>query len=75
MNEFDHNALLGPHPQLENYLFMNGFSGHGMQQAPVVGRALAELILQGRFVTLDLSELLVSRLASNRPLREANVIG
>jgi FAD-dependent oxidoreductase domain-containing protein 1 len=75
MNTFDHNAVLGPHPVLENFLFMNGFSGHGMQQAPVVGRAVAELILYGRFETLDLSELLFARIPENRPLHEANVIG
>jgi glycine/D-amino acid oxidase-like deaminating enzyme len=75
MNTFDHNAVLGPHPALENFLFMNGFSGHGMQQAPIVGRAIAELVLHGRFVSLDLSELLFSRITDNRPLREANVIG
>ena len=75
MNVFDHNAVLGPHPLLENFLFMNGFSGHGMQQAPVIGRAIAELILHGRFETLDLSDLLFARIAGNRPLREVNVIG
>jgi glycine/D-amino acid oxidase-like deaminating enzyme len=75
MNTVDHNAILGPHPSLENFLFMNGFSGHGMQQAPVIGRAIAELILLGRFHTLDLSDLLFARIAENRPLREANVIG
>jgi FAD-dependent oxidoreductase domain-containing protein 1 len=75
MNTFDHNAILGPHPSLGNLLFMNGFSGHGMQQAPVIGRAMAELILLGRFETLDLSDLLFARVAENRPLREAIVIG
>src|ERR1700722_3660084 len=75
MNTFDHNAILGPHPSLENLLFMNGFSGHGMQQAPVIGRAITELILLGRFETLDLSDLLFARVAENRPLREAIVIG
>jgi FAD-dependent oxidoreductase domain-containing protein 1 len=75
MNTFDCNGILGPHPSLENLLFMNGFSGHGMQQAPVVGRAIAELILHGRFTTLDLSDLLLERILADRPLREANVIG
>lgn len=75
MNTFDHNAILGPHPSFENLLFMNGFSGHGMQQAPVIGRAIAELILLGRFESLDLSDLLFARIAENRPLREAIVIG
>lgn len=75
MNTFDHNALLGGHESIENMSFMNGFSGHGMQQSPIVGRAVAELILEGRFTTLDLSELLFSRVAANRPLCETNVIG
>jgi len=75
MNTFDHNAILGPHDSLENFLFMNGFSGHGMQQAPVVGRAVAELILYGRFTSLDLAQLSFARIAENRPLCEANVIG
>jgi glycine/D-amino acid oxidase-like deaminating enzyme len=75
MNTFDHNAILGPHHSLTNFLFMNGFSGHGMQQAPVIGRAIAELILLGRFDALDISDLLFTRIAENRPLREANVIG
>jgi hypothetical protein len=46
-----------------------------MQQAPIVGRAVAELILNGRFVTVDLAELLFARIEENRPLLEANVIG
>ena len=75
MNTFDHNAILGAHESLENFLFMNGFSGHGMQQAPIVGRAMAELLLHGRFDTVDLSELLFARITENRPLHELNVIG
>ncbi len=75
MNTVDHNALLGPDESIDNFLFMNGFSGHGMQQSPIIGRAIAELILEGRFVSLDLSELLFSRIAANRPLHEANIIG
>jgi glycine/D-amino acid oxidase-like deaminating enzyme len=75
MNTYDHNAILGPHDSLDNFLFMNGFSGHGMQQAPVIGRGVAELILHGRFRALDLSELLFARMAQNRPVYEANVIG
>ena len=75
MNTFDHNAILGAHSSLANLWFMNGFSGHGMQQAPIVARAIAELILLGRFETLDLKDLLFSRIEENRPLLEANVIG
>jgi FAD-dependent oxidoreductase domain-containing protein 1 len=75
MNTFDHNGILGPHESLDNFLLMNGFSGHGMQQAPVIGRAIAELVLHNRFDSLDLSDLLFSRITANLPLYEANVIG
>jgi FAD-dependent oxidoreductase domain-containing protein 1 len=75
MNTFDHNALIGAHPAVDNLFFINGFSGHGMQQAPIVARGLAELMLTGKFETLDLSDLLIKRLVEQRPLRELGVIG
>lgn len=74
MNVFDHNGIVGFHPRLDNMLLMNGFSGHGLQQAPVVGRGVAELICHGRFVTLDLSDLAYERIENERPLLELNVI-
>jgi FAD-dependent oxidoreductase domain-containing protein 1 len=75
MNVFDHNGIVGFHPGIANFGFLNGFSGHGMQQGPVVGRGLAELILHGRYVGLDLSPLAYERIPQCRPLLEANVIG
>jgi glycine/D-amino acid oxidase-like deaminating enzyme len=56
-----------------NFIFANGFSGHGVMQAPAVGRGIAELIVHGRYTTLDLSPLAVSRYFENRPLEELNV--
>jgi FAD-dependent oxidoreductase domain-containing protein 1 len=75
MNVFDHNGVVGLHPEIANFGFLNGFSGHGMQQGPVVGRGMAELILRGRFETLDLADLGFERLIEGRPLLELNVIG
>jgi glycine/D-amino acid oxidase-like deaminating enzyme len=74
MNAFDHNALVGRVPGTANVYLANGFSGHGLQQSPAVGRAVAELVVDGRFRTLDLSELGPERLAANRPVMEKNVV-
>jgi glycine/D-amino acid oxidase-like deaminating enzyme len=74
MNSFDHNGLVGELAPYRNAYTACGFSGHGLQQAPAVGRGLAELIATGRYLTLDLSPLRVSRIAEGRPLLEKNVI-
>jgi glycine/D-amino acid oxidase-like deaminating enzyme len=58
-----------------NLLFANGFSGHGIQHAPAVGRAIAELVVHGRYTTLDLSVFGYERLLHGRPVVERNVIG
>lgn len=73
-NTLDQNAVLGPHPDMPNFLFQNGFSGHGLQQAPAMGRAIAEWISYGAYKTLDMTPLSYERILHNRPLREAAVI-
>jgi FAD-dependent oxidoreductase domain-containing protein 1 len=74
VNTLDHNAIVGPHPRLRNFILANGFSGHGLQQAPAVGRGLAEWIATGRYETLDLSPLGYERIERNEPIRELAVI-
>lgn len=74
MSLLDHNAFVGRAGEVENFYLCNGFSGHGLQQAPAIGRGLAELIADGRYRTLDLSELNFERAIENRPLFERNVI-
>ena len=73
-NTFDQNAILGPHPEIGGFYFCNGFSGHGIQQAPAAGRAIAEHIVHGGYRSLDLSRLGFARVLENRPLREAHVV-
>lgn len=73
-NTYDQNALIGPHPDLPNFLLLNGFSGHGLQQAPAMGRGIAELITYGKYRSLDLSAFHVDRILEGRPFREAAII-
>lgn len=73
-NTLDQNAVIGPHPQVPNFYFANGFSGHGAQQAAAAGRAIAELIVHGKFQTIDLTRLGYARVVNNTPLAERNVI-
>ncbi len=73
-NVFDQNAFVGPAPGIANLLLACGFSGHGLQHAPGIGRGLAEHIIFGAYRTLDLSPLAYDRFSNNAPLRELNVI-
>jgi glycine/D-amino acid oxidase-like deaminating enzyme len=73
-NTLDQNAIVGPHPEVTNFLFLNGFSGHGLQQAPAMGRATAEWIVHGGYRTLDLAEFHYSRVAEGRALVEGAII-
>ena len=73
-NVFDQNVIIGAAPHVPNFLMANGFSGHGLQQSPAIGRALSELVTFGAFRTLDLRRFGYDRVLSGRAIREANVV-
>ena len=73
-NVLDQNAIVGPHPEVTNFLFLNGFSGHGLQQSPAMGRGTAEWLTYGAFRSLDLTPLGFERITANRPFIEGAII-
>ncbi|MDN5788262.1 FAD-binding oxidoreductase [Pseudorhodobacter sp.] len=74
MNTLDQNAIVGPHPEVTNFIFQNGFSGHGLQQSPAMGRGVAEWLTYGEYRSLDLSPLGYGRIARGEPYLEAAII-
>jgi len=74
MNTLDANAIIGPHDEVENFHFMNGFSGHGLQQSPAMGRGLAEVLIYGAYRSLDMSALGFGRIRRGEPYVEAAII-
>lgn len=74
VHPLDHNGIVGPHAERPNFILACGFSGHGLQHAPAVGRGVAELVLHGRYDSLDLGPLGHERVAAGRALVEHAVI-
>ncbi len=73
-NTFDQNVIVGPHPEMTNFIFVNGFSGHGMQQSPAMGRGVSEWITFGHYRSLDLTPLGYGRIAASLQFLETAII-
>ena len=71
-NTLDENLIIGRCGDLQNFYVATGFSGHGMQQAPAVGRALSELIVNGEYQTINLDRFGYDRVLAGEPLAETN---
>jgi glycine/D-amino acid oxidase-like deaminating enzyme len=70
----DHNAILGWHPEYSNLLLQFGYSGHGAMESPAAGICLAELIITGKYQTIDCTPLRWSRFRENQLVQEKIVI-
>ncbi|WP_040983149.1 NAD(P)/FAD-dependent oxidoreductase [Oceanobacillus jeddahense] len=73
-NTEDQNAIIGEHPKMGGYFMAVGFSGHGMQQAPAVGKGISELIRTGEYETIDLTPLRFERFAERKLVTEGAIV-
>lgn len=73
-NTLDQNALIGSHPYYNNVIFATGLSGHGIQMAPAIGRAVMELVFDGEFKSINLDRFGLNRIIMNEPLCECNIV-
>ena len=74
INQWDSNGIIGKHPEVSGFFMAVGFSGHGFQQAPAVGKALSELIRLGRYQTVDVSPLGFGRILEGEKVLEEEVV-
>ena len=72
-NTLDQNAILGPHPVISNLLFINGFSGHGVQQSVAAGRVVSDIIFHGNSHVVDISKFSFQRVIDQKPFKENNI--
>jgi sarcosine oxidase subunit beta len=70
----DRHPIIGQAPGVAGFYLANGFSGHGFQHAPVVGKLLAELIVGGEARTVDISTLGLERFERGDLVREGHVV-
>jgi len=73
-NSADHNAILGWHDNHPGLLLQVGYSGHGAMESPAVGGCLAELVLTGRYQTIDCTPLRWGRFRDGELVQETIVI-
>lgn len=74
-NNLDYNAIIGPWAaNPHNLLIATGFSGHGIMHAPATGLAISELVLEGRYKTIDLTRFGTKRIVAAEPYRESSIV-
>ena len=70
----DRHPIIGEAPDVRGFYLANGFSGHGFQHSPIVGKLLAEMIVDGAARTVDVSSLGLDRFAAGRIVKESHVV-
>lgn len=73
VSTLDHNAILGPYPEVQGFILACGFSGHGLQHSPGVGRGIAELLIHGSYRSIDLTRFGYDRVLRGERILESNV--
>jgi glycine/D-amino acid oxidase-like deaminating enzyme len=68
------SLIIGSHPQQPNFLFANGSSGHGLQHAPAIGRAISEYLSDWKYHSIDLSRFGFQRIVNNTPIFEPMIV-
>lgn len=66
--------IIGKHPEIKNMVVCTGMSGHGLQQSPGAGRAVMELLTEGKFTSTDLTRFGFERIIDNKPLLEVGIV-
>jgi sarcosine oxidase subunit beta len=70
----DRHAILGPVEALPGLQLAVGFSGHGFQHGPIVGRLLAEAVVEGAARSVDIRSLALERFARGELIHESHVV-
>ena len=70
----DHNPILGRLPTVENWVNVAGFSGHGVQQAPAIGRLIAEEVVLGKAQSINIDPLRITRFSTGQQSWERNIV-
>lgn len=70
----DRHPILGPVDGIPSLYLAAGFSGHGFQHAPIVGKLIAEQIVNGEARTVDIAGLNLDRFGQRRAVLERNVV-
>lgn len=73
-NSLDQNLIIGRHPVFHNMIFANGSSGHGLQHACAIGKAVQELVTHNAYTTVDLKRFGFERVLKDQPLKEIEVV-